>query len=237
MGAALLLFAGFSFAKRQYSDADFGKAFPGKLAAAESKLKGLNEKFGDCGSLCAQSPIFLQSLVLPEVMRYNSLKDGIEAESLRTLYVELGKDYANFSIGIFQMKPSFAEKVEIKTRALLSPALQKELSLDYDQSGEEEIRAERVRRLQDEDWQLIYLTAFACICNDLYANKKFETEKEKLQWYATLYNAGFDKTDAYISKKTTEANFYLDQGMPKKKFRYAAIAAWYYQLKNKDQPN
>ncbi len=234
MGTTLLLFAGFSSAKRQYSDADFGKAFPGKLAAAQSKLELLNEKFGHCSRLCAQSPIFLQSLVLPEVMRYNSLKDGIEAESLRTLYVELGKDYANFSIGIFQMKPSFAEEVEIKTKALLSPALQKELSLGYDLAAEEEIRAERVRRLQDEDWQLIYLTAFTSLCNTIYANKKFETEIEKLQWYASIYNAGFDKTEAYISKKITEANFYMNQGMPEKKFRYAAIAAWYYQLKDKD---
>ncbi|MFZ1528073.1 MAG: hypothetical protein WAT19_04935 [Ferruginibacter sp.] len=234
MAIAVFLFAGFSFAKRKYSDADFGKEFGGKIKSAQKKLTILDDKFAECSRIASQNPLFMQSLVLPEVMRYNSIKDGIEAESLRTLYVELGKDYANFSIGIFQMKPSFAEEVEIKTKARLSPSLQKELSLNYKQTTEEDIRAERVRRLQDEDWQLIYLTAFTCICNDIYANRKFESEKEKLQWYATVYNAGFDKTATYIAKKITEENFYLSRGMPEKKFRYAAIAAWYYQLKNKD---
>jgi hypothetical protein len=223
-----LLYTVFVFAKKEYSNPDFGKTFGAKATEANNKLVLLNENFALCGKLCNADARFMQSLVFPEVMRYSSIKDGIETESLRTLYVQLGEDYANFSIGLFQMKPSFAVQVETKAKQLLSDSIYKELQLPYSSGDEETIRLQRVERLQDTDWQMIYLTAFVSICNVTYKAKTFAGEKEKLQWYATVYNAGFDKTDDYISKKTEQENFYLQNDMPGKKFRYAAIAGWYF---------
>lgn len=176
----------------------------------------------------------MKAIVFPEVMRYNLLRDGIEAESLRTLYVQFGKEYANFSVGLFQMKPTFAETVETKANQLLPDSILKELQLQYDATDAEAVRRERIERLQDEDWQLVYLTAFACICKKNYEHKKFTSQTEKLQWYATVYNAGFDKTDTYISNKIKEDNFYLSQDMPEKVFKYAAIVAWFYNKKVND---
>ncbi len=224
----LICFIFFSYAKKEYSNPDFGKTFSNKAIQAKNKLQKLNEGFVLCSIQCNQTPMFMQSLVFPEVMRYNSLKDDIETESLKTLYVQFGQEYANFSIGIFQMKPTFALEVETKAKQLLSDSIYKELQLMYENTDEEGIREERVERLQDNEWQLVYLTAFICICNELYKNKKFETTTEKLQYYATVYNAGFDKTEDYIYKKIKQDNFYLQQGMPKKKFKYAAIVNWYY---------
>lgn len=223
-----LLGSAFLFAKKQYSNADFGASFDNKATKARAKLAAMQSLFESCASICNSDPVFMQSLVFPEVMRYNTLKDGIEAESLRTLYVQFGKEYSNFSIGIFQMKPSFAEEVEEKAIAMLPAPVNKELQLQYNSSDAEEIRSERVERLQDDQWQLVYLTAFICICNEIYKDHLFPGNLEKLQWYATVYNAGFNKTDAYISKKIKEENFYLQQQMPGKKFRYAAIAGWYF---------
>ncbi|RYF89536.1 MAG: hypothetical protein EOO03_05800 [Chitinophagaceae bacterium] len=218
----------FLYAKRKYQQADFGASFGTKSTIAMNKLAQMQELFITCAPICNADATFMQAIVFPEVMRYNSLKDGIEAESLRTLYVQLGNEYADFSIGIFQMKPSFAEQVEEKAEHLLSPAIKKELQLQYDSDDTEEIRRQRVERLQDAEWQMIYLTAFTALCNQKYANKKFENNLEKMQWYATVYNAGFDRTDAYISKKIKEEHFYLQQDMPGKTFRYAAIAGWYF---------
>ncbi len=223
-----ICFIFFSYAKKEYSNPDFGKTFGTKAIQAKNKLQKLNESFVLCSIQCNQSSMFMQSLVFPEVMRYNSLKDDIETESLKTLYVQFGQEYANFSIGIFQMKPTFALEVETKAKQLLSDSIYKELQLMYENTDEESIREERVERLQDNEWQLVYLTAFICICNELYKNKKFETTTEKLQYYATVYNAGFDKTEDYIYKKIKQDNFYLQQGMPNKKFKYGAIAAWYF---------
>ncbi len=228
IGLLCIILLAFSYAKKEYSNPDFGKTFGTKAEAASDKLQSLNEQFLLCSKLCSEKVVFMQSLVFPEVMRYNSLKDDIETESLKTLYVQFGQEYANFSIGIFQMKPTFAIQVEIKAKELLSDSIYKELQLMYENTDEEGIREERVERLQDNEWQLVYLTAFICICNERYKNKKFETTTEKLQYYATVYNTGFDKTEGYIYKKIKQENFYLQQGMPNKKFKYGAIAAWYF---------
>lgn len=217
-----------AFIYARYSRTDFGKAFGPKAIAAEKKLTLMQDNFKLCSKLCNADVKFMQGIVFPEVMRYNSLKDDVEAESLRTLYVQFGAAYANFSIGIFQMKPTFAATVEVKAKQLLPDSILKELQLQFKATDEENIRQERVDRLQDEDWQMIYLTTFICICNKTYANKIFLSPTEKLQWYATVYNAGFEKTDDYISKKIKQDNFYLSQDMPGKKFKYAAIAAWFY---------
>jgi hypothetical protein len=226
-----ILFVVFIYVKRVYSQADFGKEFEIKAELAEKKLNSLHSKFELCSKLSNCDINFLQSLVFPEVMRYNSLKDGIEAESLRTLYVQFGEEYANFSIGLFQMKPTFAEQVETKSKNLLPDAVYKELQLEYKTSTTEQTREQRVQRLQDEDWQLVYLTAFVNICDKIYEHKSFSSATEKLQWYATVYNAGFDKADSYISNKTEQDNYYLSKNLPGKKFKYAAIAGWYYNKK------
>jgi hypothetical protein len=226
--AGIIICLGFIYVKKIYTAADFGKTFGPKAIAAEKKLLGLQHNFELCAGLCHSDARFMQSIVFPEVMRYSSIKDGVEAESLRTLYVQFGKEYANFSIGQFQMKPSFAEEVEIKSKQLLADSVLKELQLNYTSADAVTIRQQRVERLQDTDWQLVYLTAFVAICNSTYVNKIFSSPTEKLQWYATVYNAGFNKTDTFISKKIAEDNFYLNQQMPGKKFKYAAIAGWYY---------
>ncbi len=218
----------FIFAKKEYGNPNFGNAFGDKVVQAEKKLMQMQDGFALCASFCNEKPLFMQSIVFPELMRYNTLKDGIETESLRTLYVQFGEEYANFSIGIFQMKPTFAVQVETKAATLLPDTIYNELQLNYDCTSKENIRSQRVERLQDDNWQLIYLSAFTLICNKLYKCKMFATEVEKLQYYATVYNAGFDKSDEYISKKIKEANFYLGSGMPQKKFKYAAIAGYIF---------
>ncbi len=217
----------FVFSKKIYTQPGFGETFGSRAANAGQILRSLDGDFELCSKLCNKSSRFLAALVFPEVMRYSSLKDDIETESLHTLYVELGEGYANFSIGLFQMKPSFAREVEQKAALLLSDSLKQELMLAIDAVGTAE-RAQRVNRLQDKDWQMIYLTAFVCICDKIYSGKVFLNEAERLQWYATVYNAGFNKTDVYIARKIEQENFYLNQGMPGKKFKYAAIAAWFY---------
>jgi hypothetical protein len=228
LALCILLCGAFVFAKNKYSNPDFGATFGAKAKTAKKKLQQMRGSFELCSGICNSNALFMQSIVFPEVMRFHELKDDIETESLRTLYVQFGKEYANFSIGLFQMKPSFAEELEQKAKQLLPNELYNELQLTYKETDVLNIRLQRVQRLQDDEWQLIYLTTFISVCDKLYAAKKFNSEYGKLQWYASVYNAGFDKSDAYIIQKIKQENFYLQQGMPGKKFRYAAIATWYY---------
>jgi hypothetical protein len=226
--AGLLLIVGFGYLVNRVTNPDFGSTFGSKATKARAVLQQMDSSFALCAPLCRVSPQFMQALVFPEVMRYSTLKDGIETESLRTLYVQFGEDYADFSIGLFQMKPSFAQTVETKARQWLPDSIYQELQLAYTTTAEEDIRMERVERMQDKDYQLVYLTAFIAICNQLYQHHTFSDESEKLRWYATVYNAGFDKPDSYIAAKIKQSHFYLQQGMPGKKFRYAAVAEWYF---------
>ena len=53
-----------------------------------------------------------EAIVFPELIRYSMWQDEIERAAVNGLYVTKGRDGADFSIGRFQMKPSFAEDVE-----------------------------------------------------------------------------------------------------------------------------
>ncbi|MDX2047311.1 MAG: hypothetical protein SFU87_11025 [Chitinophagaceae bacterium] len=218
-------------AVQQYKNPDFGNTFGEKALFASGRLKAFKDGFDTCAAICKKESAFLQAIVYPEVMRYNELKDGIEAESLRTLYVQFGEEYANFSIGLFQMKPGFAQQTEELAEKYLGNEMNAQLGLGYSIAKKtgEALRRERVNRMLDKEWQLVYLTAFVLICDELYKHKKFNTPTKKLQWYATVYNSGYNRTDEWISKKIQEENFYLQKNMPGKKFRYAAIATWFYQ--------
>lgn len=52
------------------------------------------------------------SIVFPEIIRWNEFQDVIEISADRTLYVNGGSKLGDFSLGSFQMKPSFIESLE-----------------------------------------------------------------------------------------------------------------------------
>ena len=52
------------------------------------------------------------AIAFPEIIRYNAFSDLIEITSNRILYINGGKTASDFSIGLFQMKPSFVEDLE-----------------------------------------------------------------------------------------------------------------------------
>ena len=224
----VVLSFGSLFAKRKYQDNDFGKEFNNRLLVANASLEKLRPNFEMCSQLTSVSPKFLSAIVFPEIMRYSQLKDDVESESLKVLYVQLGDQYADFSIGKFQMKPSFAEKLEKLADSLLMDSVSKELNLSYSSSTPDSIRQERVARLLDVDWQQVYLTAFVLVCDELYSGVEFEGELDKLQWYAVVYNGGFEKDNNWIQKRISSAKSYLEKGMPENKFNYCALASYYF---------
>lgn len=228
----VLLFFSLVFAKRKYQQNDFGNKFNSRMLIAKSNVEKLWPGFELCSKLTSVSPKFLSAIVFPEIMRYSQLKDDFESESLKVLYVQLGDQYADFSIGKFQMKPSFAEQIEKLTDSLLPKSISKELNLSYSASASDSVRQERVKRLLDVDWQQVYLTAFVLVCDHLYKGVEFEKELDKLQFYAAVYNGGFDKNKNWIDKRIERGESYLENGMPGNKFNYCAIATYYFKKDN-----
>ena len=91
-----------------------------------------------------------EAVVFPELIRYSFWKDEIEKVAVNGLYVKKGRDGADFSVGRFQMKPSFAEKVE---RTWNSSPLAQEYGFSFNIADNAEARRSRVLRLGTEEGQ------------------------------------------------------------------------------------
>ena len=131
------------------------------------------------------------AIAFPEILRYNAFSDLIETTSNRLLYINGGKTASDFSIGLFQMKPSFVEDLE--NYVANSEKLEKYKTVQIRNKTEKATREERVNRLENFHWQLYYLKIFWTVMDDKYSQIIFENKKDKLRFYATAYNYGFTR--------------------------------------------
>jgi hypothetical protein len=167
------------------------------------------------------------SIIFPELVRYSALQDKMEITLLKTLYVNLGKDYANFSIGQFQMKPSFAEIIREKAPDVLgrrSGITFKNVS-DFDDVTD--FRKSIIKDLEDPKSEISYLIAFIIICE-----KNFKTslkdELSEVKFLATAYNFGFDKTEAEI-RNMIDKKFFNTKLFKSENYSYADVSLFWYR--------
>ncbi|HTH55773.1 MAG TPA: hypothetical protein VL728_06980 [Cyclobacteriaceae bacterium] len=171
-------------------------------------------------------PKEVKAIVFPELMRYNSFQDKMETFALESLYIQQGKTYANFSIGRFQIKPSFAENIEIDLIKKFGESEMKNFlntpTTDTVQSLE--ARSARMKRIKEKETQLEYVCLFFRLMEQRYPI--WETEEEKIKFFASAYNSDYQKSSnevkQFISKKFFHTGF-----AAMKKYSYADIA-WYY---------
>ncbi len=140
------------------------------------------------------NPEFAVAIIFPELIRYSAIQDIIEVSALKTLYIQYGTKYSDFSIGHFQMKPSFAEKIEEIFSA-------KNKKTKFSKKNSPQSRLDRIKRLDSDVWQLRYLIMFIKIMDSRFANEIFINESEKLRFYATAYNCGFTKSAQEIKDR------------------------------------
>jgi len=174
---------------------------------------------------CSLSAEFLFAIVAPEITQFSYLRNKIETYSLKVFYVQGGKDYSDFSIGVFQMKPSFIENLEnfINTDKDLKNKHKKFL---FENPNERQSRVERVERLGSTDWQIEYLALLCTVVNRKFADINFANEEEKLRFYASAYNSGFHKAEQKIKETEQKALF---PHFSRQKFKYSDIAVWFYR--------
>lgn len=165
----------------------------------------------------------LKAVIFPELTRYSLFKDFFESSGNEVLYVNGGRTACDFSIGNFQMKPSFAEDVE----QLISISAEKErfnALTAYKATDDKGIRRERVERLKQTAWQTTYLCAFIA----LTSNKVPQgiSREEQIRFYAAAYNLGLKKSAADVLAWQHIAAFPYGKG--RSKFAYADVALEYY---------
>jgi hypothetical protein len=166
------------------------------------------------------------AVIFPELVRYSALRDKMEITLLKALYINLGDDYANFSIGRFQMKPSFAEMIRTLTPDILTRRSGITFKSKKDFSDIRNFRKSIVTDLEDPKTQFNYLIAFLKICE-----KKFKTnrmnEADRLNFLATAYNFGIDKTPEQI-KNMIDKKFFNTRLFKTENYSYAAVSQFWY---------
>lgn len=189
----------------------------------------LNNYFPLAGDLLLASAI-----VFPELIRYSALRDKVETTALKTLYVQYGQQFANFSVGYFQMKPSFAEEVE-KAWMNYFP----ETSIVFDTLQSSDSRLKRVERLSNQRDQVIYLYCFYTLMQDRLKDYPNMDVEYKVCIMATAYNRGFKLSIRELDRFSHDLSFHtaIWPTSETPRYNYASIALEYFQQQNKTSNN
>ena len=171
---------------------------------------------------------FVTAIVYPELLRYNYIQDFIETSGLELIYMRYGAKTADFSIGHFQMKPSFAEHIEKYIEKNEADFHQYKKLIIAQNASPLKQRKLRLTRLKKIDWQLTYLHAFIAICDHKFKSFKFDSSIEKLQFFAACYNIGFHNKYQTIQQNATKNTFPNGPKYLGTQFCYASIACAYY---------
>ena len=165
------------------------------------------------------------SVVFPEIIRYSKFKDFFETQALSQFYINGAN--VDFSIGYFQMKPSFAQKLE--KYVLADSLLKKQFhQMTYaKQLTEKEIRKERIERLKNEEWQLTYLSCFMLLsARNIPVNY---SKVDQLRIHSTSYNYKHEASLLELKKWAEKKTYPYGPKAPAEiQYSYAEVSAFFY---------
>ena len=191
------------------------------IDAHHAAWKPLFEEFGVDARLA-------EAIVFPELIRYSKWQDEIETAAVNGLYVLQGTSGANFSIGRFQMKPSFAEEVEA---AWNQSPLAKEYGFVFNLQDGAEARRSRIRRLDTMEGQCRYLAIFIRLQFLQHPQLQALQLVDQVGMLATIYNRSFSTTWEQVCQLRHQKNFHTDIIATRhtKRYSFADIAQAYYR--------
>jgi hypothetical protein len=208
------------------SDTDFRAVFGERYKQAE-RFVASNPWIKDSLEQHGINPDVGLAIVFPELIRYSSLRDRIETLGLETLYVQYGSEYANFSIGPFQIKPGFALRIE-KDQAI--SGLKSMGITPIDTINSPSNRAKRVARLKDIRRQVQYLVAFIKSMENRFGTR-WQNNTEKLTFLATAYNTGEMDSYQVVVARSCERHFHTELLRPPVCYCYCDVSLQYYRTK------
>jgi hypothetical protein len=174
------------------------------------------------------------AVIFPELVRYSALRDKMETTLLKTLYVNLGEYYANFSIGQLQMKPSFAESIREQAPSVLSRRSGINFMEETEFSDIKNYRKSIVTDLEDPQIQFKYLIAFIKICEKRYKTNKMD-EITRIRFLATAYNYGIDKSTDQVNNMM-DKKFYNTKLFKTENYSYSDVSVfWYRQYQSEEK--
>ncbi len=148
-----------------------------------------------------------EAIVFPELIRYSRWMDRLEQAAVNGLYVSRGTLGANFSVGRFQMKPSFAEEVEY---AWNRSTLSFDCGFAFNLQTSPDARRGRIRRLSSEEGQCRYLSLFILLQFERLPQLRTLTPEEQVCQLATLYNRSFSASWPALQRLIPQCEFHTD---------------------------
>ena len=139
-----------------------------------------------------------EAVIFPELVRYNFWQDMAEVSAVENGYITGGTEGCDYSIGRFQMKPSFVEDLE---KRWMRSGLAEQYGLTFDTADTEAARKARFDRLDSEEGQCTYLAVYLRMLYLDYGSRDREgnvvqdgldtlPREEQVRLTATAYNHG-----------------------------------------------
>jgi hypothetical protein len=178
--------------------------------------------------LCQVDYSLAISMVFPELVRYSAVRDKIEITLLKALYTHKGAEYSDFSVGVFQMKPSCAETIIGGIFKTDDRKLSGYFSKLHRSLTEVEKRIAILKELEDPEAEFIYVLGMIRLLDKKYGKKSWISAEEKVSFYAAAYNAGFYNSEAWIRQQISAATFHTGMIKPSVCYSYAGISAAFY---------
>lgn len=165
------------------------------------------------------------AIVAPEISLFSKVVNFLELRTLYILYLNGGT--ADFSVGPFQMKPSFVEEME--RHAANSNELKERYPDLLPHGNQRERREFRLNKLATIKGELQYLSLFISIAKSLTRNIRFDTDEQRLRYWATLYNSGLSLNEEKIARLQSKKMFPRRE----KRFNYSDIVCEFFNEINK----
>ena len=223
----------FGFTNDNNSVFKFEKNYKFEIENAEYHYKKIEDELVKQAKKYSTDSNIISAIIYPELIRYSMFRDFFETTVLEYFYVEQGSKAANFSVGMFQIKPSFVEQLEAEV--LNNRTINKyKFITEFKSIEQTEIRKERLSRLKSTKWQLMYLNCFYSLMETKYPTSYFVDNADKVKFYATAYNHGFNCTANEIREWEQKKTFPNGLGSDKQNYCYAEISLYFFnKLTNK----
>jgi hypothetical protein len=160
----------------------------------------------------------------------------MEITLLKSLYRNLGKDYADFSVGVFQIKPSFAEKIREEAYKVMGRKAKELFRKRSSYKDDRLYRISIITDLENPETELNYVIAFIKICNDHFKTS-WNDETSRIKFLATAFNTGFWKSKTEI-EVMSEKKFFNTKLFKTENYSYADVSLYWYKkyfLKDNNQ--
>ena len=210
--------------------ANYPKVFGNDWTSAINYVKEHHDEWSREFEQFDVDPRLAVAIVFPELIRYSMWQDEIERAAVNGLYVSKGTDGANFSIGRFQMKPSFAEEIDAEWN---QSTLSREFNFLFDTRDASDARRNRLKRLGTLEGQCRYLAIFIRLMYLRHPRLQTLSKEDQIRFLATAYNRDHTVSWEQNLKMQKQRTFHTDMIKTRstKTYRYCDISVAYSACK------